>query len=442
MNIKTPQRKGRITAVFLCMLLVCSFCTHPMVVSAAKPKVKAHSYLVMDANSGSTLYSQSSNKKIYPASTAKIMTALVALDNVKETKKITFTKDMKKQVNSASIAHLGLKTGAVYQVRDYLHMLLLSSDADSAYALAVGSCGSTKKFVKKMNAKAKALGMKSTSFDNPVGLDIGNNYTKTYTTAKDFAVMARYAMSIPTIRDIVAKSSYKVPKTSKSKAFTIHSTNAFYSGASYDDSLYEVIGMKTGFTSAAGYTFIGVARDIEGHEIICTFFGKSSSGKRYTDIKNLFNYTFEQYDKGNIDLSVGFWDTRFLASEKIIQKYAEQGMLSTEEERFYPKQKVTEKEFVELVNEIGDLSLTATANNKEVTVQMAADYIYQTSTPLEQEKITIWMSKLRNAPTDDASKSRLASMYEYQLLDVSACADAKHKLTREEVVLLADKLAG
>lgn len=442
MTKNTCQRKERRTAMLICLLLISSLCTPFTKVSASKPSVKAHSYLVMDANSGAALYSQSPDKKIYPASTTKIMTALVALDNAKETKKITFTKDMKKQVNSSSIAHLGLKTGAVYQVRDYLHMLLLSSDADSAYALAVGSCGSIKKFVKKMNAKAKALGMKSTSFDNPVGLDIGNHYTKTYTTARDFAVMARYAMSNPTIRDIVAKSSYRVPKTSKSKAFTIHSTNAFYSGASYDDSLYEVIGMKTGYTSAAGYTFIGIARDIEGHEVICAFFGNSSSGRRYSDIKNLFNYTFLQYDKGKLDLSVGFWDTRFLASEKVVRKYAEQGVLSTEEERFYPKRKATEQEFVELINDIGELSLTASANSKEVTVQMAADYIYQENTPLEQGQVDVWMGKLRNSPSDEAAKNRLAALYEYKLLDADKCADAKHKLTREEVVLLADKLAG
>ena len=438
---KTHQRTTKITAIFFCLLLLSGFYTSLMPVYAAKPKVKAHSYLVMDANSGKALYSQNPGKRIYPASTAKIMTALVALENAKETKKIKFTKQMKKQVNSASIAHLGLKAGATYQVRDYLHMLLLSSDADSAYALAVGSCGSTKKFVKKMNAKAKALGMKSTSFDNPVGLDIGNNYKKTYTTAKDFAVMARYAMSISTIREIVATSSYKVPKTSKSKAFTIHSTNAFYSGAAYDDSLYEVIGMKTGFTSAAGYTFIGVARDIEGHEVICTFFGKSSSARRYKDIKNLFNYTFQQYDKDKIDLSVGFWDTRFLASEKVIQKYAKQGLLSTEEERFYPKRNVTEAEFIELINGIGEMTLTASSNKKVVTVQMAADYIYRDDVMIEQKKVDAWMSKLSNVPAGDAAKNRLAALYEHRLMDVKSCADAGHKLTREETVLLADKLA-
>lgn len=293
-----------------------------------------------------------------------------------------------------------------------------------------------------MNAKAKKLGMKSTSFDNPVGLDIGNDYKKTYTTARDFAVMARYAMSIPTIRQIVASSSYKVPGSGKSKAFTIHSTNAFYSGASYDDSLYEVIGMKTGFTSAAGYTFIGVARDIEGHEVICTFFGKSTSAKRYKDIKNLFNYTFRQYDKEKIDLSVGFWDTRFLASEKVIQKYASQGLLSTDTERFYPKQNVTEKDFVDIINGIGGMTLTASSDKKEVTVQMAADYIYQDNVIIEQEKIDTWMSKLSNVPPDNAAKSRLAALYEYRLMDVGTCKDAQHKLTREEAVLLADKLAG
>lgn len=434
----------RFTAMLLLVvLLVSTGFTGTRSVAAANsgiPSVKAHAYMVMDANSGKKLYASRANQKIYPASTVKIMTAVVALDEMKTTKKITFTKGMRNQVKTSDIAHLGLKVGAQYSVKDYLHMMLLCSDADSAIALAVGACGSTKTFVKKMNQKAAGIGMASTSFDNPIGLDKGNGYKKTYTTAKDFSVLARYAMSYSVIRQIVAKKSYKVPKTSKSKAFTVHNTNAFYSSVNYDDTVYQVIGLKTGTTKAAGHVLIAVAKDQEGHEVICSFFGKSTDVRKYSDIRNLLSYTFSQYKKGKIQLSKGFWDTRFRSSEKLIQSYADMNLLKGENGRFYPGQKVTQKDFVTMANSIAKTKLQAKGTGT-LTLQQLADLVNANyPVVLEQSQIDAWMQQLQSVPEDSVQQNALAVLYEKGILSAKTMPDASHEISREEAVVIADAM--
>ena len=396
--------------------------------------------MVMDAHSGKKLYASKANKKIYPASTVKVMTAVVALDNLKKTKKIKFTKAMRKQVNGAEIAHLGLKVGASYTVEAYLHMMLMCSDADSAIALAVGAGGSTTAFVNKMNEKAEIIGMKKTSFDNPIGLDIGNGYSKTYTTASDFTKLARYAMSYETIRDIVAKDTYKVPKTSKSKSFTIHNTNAFYSVSEYASNKFEVIGLKTGTTKAAGHVLIAVAQDDEGHEVICSFFGKSTDKRKYQDIKKLLNYTFTQYNKGKITLAKGFWDTRYQSSEKWIRKYATEDILEGEDGRFYPKEKVTQMDFADWANAIADTELETDSEEElsvQVLAQMLAPYL---SSAVEQAVLDEKLKELKNLPEDAALKNQIALLYVNGIVNTSMTDDVLYTFTREEAVIIADAL--
>ena len=267
-----------------------------------KPAVSAHAYVVMDANSGKVLYSQNPDKKIYPASTVKLMTALVVLDHCSLSEKVNITKKMLKQV-PAGTSNAGLKAGTTYTVSDLLHMLLLPSAADAAVCLSVKSCGSTRKFVSNMNKKAKELGLTHSSFDNPIGLDIGDDYYKTYTNARDFAKLGRYAMSNKTIRSIVNKPSYRVPKSKKQKSFVIHNTNAFLSTVAYPKNLYTIIGTKTGTTQAAGSVLIATATDDNGHEVICAFFGNQTRDQMYDDIKKLLRFTFVQAKNNKISLT-------------------------------------------------------------------------------------------------------------------------------------------
>lgn len=258
---------------------------------SALPDVSAHSYVIMDSDTGEVLYQQNGNKKIYPASTVKIMTAIVALENCKLSKKIKIKKSVLTEISQDAYT-LGLKVGDSYTLNNLLHMLLLNSAADAADSIAVGVCKTKKAFIKKMNQKAKELGMNHTSFDNTVGLDIGNQYNNTYSTAKDMAILTKYAMSNKTFRKIVNKAVYTVPKTKKSKAIKLENTNLFLKDQPYSNELYKIIGTKTGTTKAAGKVLITTAKDSEGTEVICAFFGNKTKDRMYLDIRKLLDYVF------------------------------------------------------------------------------------------------------------------------------------------------------
>lgn len=133
-------------AAFISGLVPGSIFNQVPTASAAVPSVQAKAYVVMDANSGGVIYKKSMNKKIYPASTVKLMTAIVALENADLDKKITFTKKLRKMIPSDA-SKLGLKAGTTYSVRQYLNMMLIASDADSATALASGTAGTYENFI-------------------------------------------------------------------------------------------------------------------------------------------------------------------------------------------------------------------------------------------------------------------------------------------------------
>lgn len=287
--------KKQIVYVLIMALLLSGVPNAQAQAQRAIPKTKAHAYYMIDAGTGEKILSKNANKKIYPASTVKLLTALVALEHADETKEIKYTKKLSKGI-PADAAALNLRKGRTYNVKQYLHMLLMVSDAVSATVLAVGIAGSQEKFVEWMNEKAKALGMNDSSFDNPIGLDKGNGYHKTYTTAADFIKVSKAAMENETIREIVAKKKYTVRPIGVKKSFVIKNTNAFYTH--YKKMVkgvkYEIIGSKTGTTKAAGHALIATARDENGREVICAFFGKSTHKRLYKDVKKLFNYAYAQ----------------------------------------------------------------------------------------------------------------------------------------------------
>lgn len=259
----------------------------------SRPKTKAHAYYMYDITKGEKILSKDANKKIYPASTVKLLTALTVLDYVSIEKTIVYTKKIRKMV-PGDASSLNLRTGRTYTVEQYLHMLLIVSDASSAMALAIGTAGSKKRFVSWMNEKAEELGMTHSSFDNPVGLDIGSGYNKTYTTAADFMKASRAAMDNEVIAKIVAKRKYRVSPMGVKKSFVIKNTNAFYFKFKklVKNKKYTIIGSKTGTTRAAGHCLVATAVDDKGHKVICAFYGKDSYERLYKDVKKLFDYAY------------------------------------------------------------------------------------------------------------------------------------------------------
>lgn len=249
---------------------------------------KHHAFVVIDADTAEVVMKHHSVKRVYPASTTKLMTALVLVENGDLGKRIKITDKMLKQCPYGMSAY-GLKKGEKYTLKTMLNMILIESDGDAAICAAIAVFGSVKKCVDAMNAKTESLGLKKTHFDNPVGLDIGDNYNAIYTTAKDMAMITKAAMGNEVISKIVAKKSYRVKQVNGKKGRRIYSTNIFYSTVDYPKDKYTIVGSKTGTTNAAGYVFSATAVGADGRCFICVYMGKENKVQTFKDIRKIFN---------------------------------------------------------------------------------------------------------------------------------------------------------
>lgn len=241
-----------------------------------KIKIKSKSAIIMEVESGQIFYGKSMDTKRANASTTKIMTALLALEN----KKLNSTVKITKEAVNTPYSHLGL--GAVNDrasMKHMLYMAMLPSDNGAAAALAIHTGGSQKAFIKMMNKKAKELGCVNTSFKSPHGLDVKNHYS----TARDLALITRHAMGNQTFCKIVRTKSYKFRTSKKHHRYKVGSTNALLGNVK------GVCGVKTGFTNNAGYCFAG-AYEYKGKTYITVVLGAPGSQQRWDDTKQLIHY--------------------------------------------------------------------------------------------------------------------------------------------------------
>lgn len=273
--------------------------------------VNAKAAFIMDANSSKVLYSLNPDQKLYPASLAKIMTALVVLDYVNGNydSLVTFsynsvTRDIDK--NSVTI---GASAGDQLSVKDCLYSLLLPSANDAANALAEYVAGSINDFALLMNEKAKNLGLTNTHFVNPSGLHDDNQYT----TASDMATILQCALSYPIFAQISSSVSYrhapirryKNPDNSNNQVLNTTSILVPGSGYYYNG----ILAGKTGHTTNAGYNLAAAAKK-NGMTLICVVLGCSKDKIRYQETKSLFDFHFSNYKS----LSIKNIDPRFTDS--------------------------------------------------------------------------------------------------------------------------------
>lgn len=301
------KKKKQIKAWFLLILLVTIIPGKELQAAGALKEPASlgahHAYALMDANSGGVLLSDKLNKRIYPASTVKIMTAIIALERMDLDTEIKIKKKIVKNISSGA-AKYGLSIGKKYTLSCLLHILMLVSGADAAEVIADAVAGSVDEFVKIMNAKAQVLDMTGSHFDNPIGLDIGDGFKKTYATAYDYCLLTRYAMQNEQFCNIVGKTHYKVKRANGTFERKLTNTNHFYTVTEYDKDLYQVIGTKTGTTTAAGHVFIATAIDTEGHKVICAYYSKESTTQLFYDIRKLLDKVFHAQENGKIILTV------------------------------------------------------------------------------------------------------------------------------------------
>ena len=210
-----------------------------------EPVTSSRAAIVIDRKTGLVLYEKNSNDVRKMASTTKIMTATVVLENVQDLSQVVIVS---KKAASVGGSTLGLKTNDKITIHDLLYGLMLKSGNDTAIALAEAVGGSVEGFAELMNKKAKEIGMKNTIFRNSHGLD---EETENYSTAYDMALLSRYAYKNKTYRNIVSTNKYEV-STGK-KTYLWYNRNKLLTGYEY------CTGGKNGYTPKAGKTLVSTA---------------------------------------------------------------------------------------------------------------------------------------------------------------------------------------
>ena len=241
--------------------------------------LNARSCIVLDRNSKKIIFGKNEYNRVKMASTTKIMTATVIIENCDLSQTVTVSK----KAAGTGGSRLGLKTGDKITIRDLLYGLLLCSGNDAAIALAETAAGSVQNFSNMMNNKAKELGLNNSHFESPHGLDSDNHYT----TAYELALLADYALQNSTFRNIVGTKNYTITINGYPKNIT--NTNELLG------SLDGVYGVKTGFTNGANRCLVTSCKRGE-MDIICVVLGCDTKNFRTQDSIKLINYTFENFE--------------------------------------------------------------------------------------------------------------------------------------------------
>jgi len=208
--------------------------------------IKSRAALTMDASTGEILFSKNSNRRLAPASTTKLMTAIVAIENENLSKVVTISKKAARAPHSKA----GFKEGNQITMEGLLYAALLGSANDAAVALAEAIAGSEQRFVLLMNEKALSIGAADTKFINATGLPGPGQYT----TALDLSKILNYALRLSKLREIIGTPEAKIT-TEKGKVFYLSSTDKLL----WSDE--KIIGGKTGYTRRAGHCFVCAAQD-------------------------------------------------------------------------------------------------------------------------------------------------------------------------------------
>ena len=273
----------RILAISLVLI---TLVVMPFPVQASELKVAGKSSLLMDVTTGTVLQEHNAHEKLAPASVTKIMTMLLIMEAV-DSGKIAMT-DMVTASEAAAAkggSQIFLKAGETMSVSDMLKSIAVSSANDCACAMAEHIAGSEEAFVARMNERAMELGMQDTHFVNCTGLDDDPEAVNHRTSAHDIALMSRELLkNHPDIK----KFTTIWMDTVRNGTFGLSNTNKlvrFYQGAT---------GLKTGFTSGAGYCLSATAQR-EGMELIAVVMGADTSANRNTACKQLLDYGFANF---------------------------------------------------------------------------------------------------------------------------------------------------
>lgn len=249
--------------------------------------LSASAAILIEVNSGMVVYEKNADVRMYPASTTKILTTYLALlmgnlDDVVTTSATALQLEEKASV-------IPLSEGEQLPLENLLYATMVKSGNDGANVIAETISGSIYAFAETMNQYAASIGCTNTHFVNPSGLHDDNHYT----TARDMALIAREAMQDEIFRKIASTTTYALPRTNMHGSRRLDSKMAELFGS--DSAVYPAAnGIKTGYTSKAGYCFVGSATK-NGVTFISVVFNCGSYAKCWSDTKKLMEYGFTQY---------------------------------------------------------------------------------------------------------------------------------------------------
>lgn len=287
--------------IYFCCIFILAIFLFPSFVQAEDSEISTYSpaCLLMEASTGKVIYEKNAHTRMYPASTTKIMTAILVLENGNLTDTVTVSENAVLSIpNGYSTAQLQI--GEQFTVEQLLYALMLPSANDAAVALAEYIAGSVDSFAAMMNTKAVEIGCQDTHFVNPNGVHDENHYS----TAYDLALMGQYAMENSTFRSIVSTAQFSLPATNQhpTEDRIYNNTNALLSSSlssnGYTYYYSGCTGIKTGYTDSAKSCIVASAKK-DNMELIAVVLGgetlENGQSGRYLDCKTLFDYGFNHY---------------------------------------------------------------------------------------------------------------------------------------------------
>lgn len=268
------------------------------------PAIGAEAAILMDARTGTILYSKNIHEELYPASTTKIMTCLLAVENANLGDKITFSNDAVFSVPRDG-SSIGMDVGESITLEQALFGIMVGSANEVANAVAEHVSGSIDEFVKLMNQRAKELGCTNTHFSNTNGLQADDHYTSAY----DLALIARAFFDNELLCKVGNTPRYHFTATeTQPDDFYLNNKHKLITG----EVKYEgIVGGKTGYTDLARETLVTCA-ERDGIKLICVVL-KEESPAQFTDTTTLFNYGFNNFEA----ISVATEDKRYMPNDSL-----------------------------------------------------------------------------------------------------------------------------
>ena len=287
-----------------------------------QPDLTAKAYILIEMETGQVLAEKNAYERRSPASTTKIMTALVALENANPEDEMTASENA---INSVPYDYVtaGIKIGETLKFKDLLDLMMITSanEASNVIAENISKDGTLKGFTDLMNKKAAQIGLAGTHFTNSSGKEEEEHYTN----ARDLAYLSREAMKLDAFREVAGRTEFALPDTNLRKGNDWKAGHLTYTNEllrSHSKYYSEITGIKTGYTDLAGLCLVSSAVNPDGLELISVVLGAEDKTHQFEDSQKLLEYGFKNFSYQQL-VKKGEYVDRFEVEDSVDGKKVE-----------------------------------------------------------------------------------------------------------------------